>query len=528
MTSAGPERCARLERLALQPLQRAVLEVADADVVAAPSSRRSRRRASASETWRAGAPMTTASSASQSTSVDDPRQHDVVVRADQRRRVLREQRRVLGELAPHLEDVVAVVEPDADDLARGAGRAARSRAPSRSWRAPGCAHRRGRASRGRRAASPTSACADLDRVRRRRRARRRGRCPSRIVASLIAAPLARCGRGASASYTGASPKANRSRSVPAVIRSRHQDGTATRSPWPTSNALVVDVDDASPGTPARPTIRRVRVGVGAAPARSRCISMRIVGSASPPVAGLVNRTAAWPGLDDARVAVGLELELRGERRVGVGPAVGHERRARAAGCHQRAERRGGPRAARRATTDGVEPSASVVGSELEEAAVEVGDERHVEPVEPHHRCDRRCCGARARPSPAVSSRSPATHRDRVAVDDGPDAFAVEDESERVLAVAVSRARPRAGPRYWTAAHSVGVANGAPPRPGFASAIARRSPPRPTGRAHRRCSASGSTSAQRHTCGRAAGVGAIGMRSSRCVHSGARPAAAKSA
>jgi hypothetical protein len=33
----------------------------------------------------------------------------------------------------------------------------------------------------------------------------------------------------------------------------------------------------------------------AAPDRTRCISVRIVVSASPPVVGLVNRIAAWPG-----------------------------------------------------------------------------------------------------------------------------------------------------------------------------------------------------------------------------------------
>ena len=57
-----------------------------------------------------------------------------------------------------------------------------------------------------------------------------------------------------------------------------------------------------------------------------------------------------------------------------------------------------------------------------------------------------------------------------------------------------------GPRYCAAAHSVGVAYGSGLRPGLAYAMARRSPPRPTGTRSPARSASGSTSAHRHTCG----------------------------
>ena len=65
-------------------------------------------------------------------------------------------------------------------------------------------------------------------------------------------------------------------------------------------------------------------------------------------------------------------------------------------------------------------------------------------------------------------------------------------------------------------------------PGLAYAIARRSPPRPTGTRSPARAAKGRTSAHRHTCGSALGFGAMGMRSSRAVHSGMRPVAAKSA
>ena len=43
-------------------------------------------------------------------------EHDIVVRTDERRDVLGEQRRELGDVAARLEDVAAVVETDADDL----------------------------------------------------------------------------------------------------------------------------------------------------------------------------------------------------------------------------------------------------------------------------------------------------------------------------------------------------------------------------------------------------------------------------
>ena len=110
-----PERRRRLPRLALQELRRAGLPVAHRDVVedrVAGDRRRglvepavADRRAD--DDGQLGLP------------VDGRRrrrQHDVVVGADQRRAVLGEDGREVGRLAAHLGDVVAVVEPDADDL----------------------------------------------------------------------------------------------------------------------------------------------------------------------------------------------------------------------------------------------------------------------------------------------------------------------------------------------------------------------------------------------------------------------------
>ena len=88
-------------------------------------------------------------------------ERDVVVRADERLGVLREQGRVLGQLAAHLEDVGAVVEPDADDLAR-------------------LRHERCEVGAGRgRCSGPAPAAACLLPVRVGRAARRRRRSPAR-------------------------------------------------------------------------------------------------------------------------------------------------------------------------------------------------------------------------------------------------------------------------------------------------------------------------------------------------------------
>ncbi|SDO92157.1 hypothetical protein SAMN04487914_101146 [Arthrobacter sp. ok909] len=78
-----------------------------------------------------------------------------------------------------------------------------------------------------------------------------------------------------------------------------------------------------------------------------------------------------------------------------------------------------------------------------------------------------------------------------------------------------------------AAHSVGVAYGVPARPGFARAIARRSPPRPTGTRSPARAASGYRSLHRQTWGTAFGDGTIGIKSAISVHSGIRFSRSKS-
>ncbi len=60
--------------------------------------------------------MITASSASQSTDSDTAGSTTSSFAPIERRDVLGEQRRVLGDVSPRLEDVVAVVQTDADDL----------------------------------------------------------------------------------------------------------------------------------------------------------------------------------------------------------------------------------------------------------------------------------------------------------------------------------------------------------------------------------------------------------------------------
>ena len=112
------ERRGVLERLALQELLGAVLEVAHAHVVhhRVARDRRLRRgrvgvpHRGADHDGELGLPVDL---------VGDRGQHDVVVRADQRGRELGEDRGVLGQLVAHLQHVVAVVQPHADDLLGG-------------------------------------------------------------------------------------------------------------------------------------------------------------------------------------------------------------------------------------------------------------------------------------------------------------------------------------------------------------------------------------------------------------------------
>ena len=70
-----------------------------------------------------------------------------------------------------------------------------------------------------------------------------------------------------------------------------------------------------------------------------------------------------------------------------------------------------------------------------------------------------------------------------------------------------------------AAHSVGVAYGLPPSDGLARAMARRSPPRPTGTRWPAWSASSSRFFHCHRCGVALDFGCGGIRSPISVQSG---------
>ena len=74
-------------------------------------------------------------------------------------------------------------------------------------------------------------------------------------------------------------------------------------------------------------------------------------------------------------------------------------------------------------------------------------------------------------------------------------------------------------RYCTAPHSVGLANGLPSKPGFASDRTRRSPPRAIVINSPARWANGLRVSQRQSQGTAAGVGARGMRSMLCGQSG---------
>ncbi len=67
-----------------------------------------------------------------------------------------------------------------------------------------------------------------------------------------------------------------------------------------------------------------------------------------------------------------------------------------------------------------------------------------------------------------------------------------------------------GPSAWIAPHKVGVANGAPPSPGFASASTRRSPPRSIVMRSRALAASERSVSPCQSHGTAAGMGVAGQ------------------
>ena len=208
-----------------------------------------------------------------------------------------------------------------------------------------------------------------------------------------------------------------------------------------------------------------------------------------------------PGLDDAVVPVGLERELVGPARGRCAPTG-----RRAAGCRAR-------------------PAGTPIG---------------VRPGWPHSRSDRERSGV-ARSSSVISSRPNSKNWASVAYWNGmsrpsihaigwsvalwwacqfqpacgrksPRRMGTGSRPTTVQTPSPSTTKRKAcwvcrcsgasspGMRYWMAAHRVGLTKGRPPSAGLASAIARRSPPRPTGTSSPARSASGRRSAQRHRCG----------------------------
>ena len=135
----------------------------------------------------------------------------------------------------------------------------------------------------------------------------------------------------------------------------------------------------------------------------------------------------------------------------------------------------------------------LVAAELEE--LRLGDvlERDVEPVDPRHRLRGRIVVGVPVPA-CLRQEVAAPHRHRIPDASGPvPPTTVQTPSPSTTkrnACWVCRCSGASSPglRYWMAAHRVGVANGRPPRPGFARAMARRSPPRPTGTRRPACAA----------------------------------------
>ena len=170
-----------LPRLALQPLERAVLPVAHRDVVGdgEPGDRVGCLRRAARRTR---VPITSASSASQSTESESGGSTMSSCAPIERLAELGEQRGVRGELVAHLEDVAPVVQALAEDLAgvRDDGRVVGGRE-----RRGSCRSRLRRRCRAREQLADV-ARVELDRVSPSTRAARGSVLPVRIVAKRIA------------------------------------------------------------------------------------------------------------------------------------------------------------------------------------------------------------------------------------------------------------------------------------------------------------------------------------------------------
>src|SRR5581483_9971844 len=284
-------------RLALQPLQRAVLEVARGDVVddRVAGDRRpgllegGMPYLSPDDHTQLGLPVDLVGAGGHL---------DRVAGADQRAGELGEQGGVFGQVAAHLQDVRGVVEPHAEHLLRvrheggvveaaelvagpvgGGGRglpaiAAQERAEigcTQFDRAVLVDPDGLRAGTG--TGDGTGAGADGGELH---------RGPSSemsVPVSVRASPRA--------SYTGSSEKRKASSPSSVLSCSGAHDGTANMSPTATSWRCPPTVTMPAPSNTCHTDDPTTLVAAVRAPGRSRCISQRIVDRQSPPVAGLV-------------------------------------------------------------------------------------------------------------------------------------------------------------------------------------------------------------------------------------------------
>ena len=370
------------------------------------------------------------------------RGRDVVVRSGERLGELGEQGRVLREVAAHLEDVGAVVEPDADHLA-GA---------RHDWRQVEVAQS---------VSLVPSACS----------------ATPRHPGWPRSAPTSARRRGAAARRPGRR-RLPRRRSVPTAVPPSVAEG---HEPHASSSWSAVEREPLDDGVVAE--AEEVEAGVGGdaerGPRRHHdhvALLDRVLGAAEHEGAGafedLVDaRTDLAPGAGDHLALQPVELcadrghdvaaggrvhvadggVTRARRWPGSRPSRGPAGRRARGPCAPSGRRRSArtpcPAAADSGRSPGWHQSCSEremsgrrlvgdpVAAELEEGGVGVVDEGDVQPVDPRHRLVGLVVVAVELPARGQQEVA-ASHRDRVAVDDGPHALALDDEAEGVLAVAV--------------------------------------------------------------------------------------------
>ncbi len=143
------------------------------------------------------------------------------------------------------------------------------------------------------------------------------------------------------------------------------------------------------------------------------------------------------GLQHAGMPRGLKIELVGQGGVGVFPPVGGDRRAGLRlGLRDRAQARVCPQSFGAGSVGGGAVR-DLIGAELEKRRPGVVDEGDVQAVEPGHRGVGLVVVTVEAPARS-EEEVPAAHRDRVAVDDGPDTLALHNEPESMLRVPVDR------------------------------------------------------------------------------------------